>query len=81
MSTSESPSTQTEQQVQQMEFDRSPNPKWHAKRRLPNNPTLDQRMQWHMEHAKRCPCPSQDEDLLEDLKKRYLGKHQDFWIV
>jgi hypothetical protein len=38
-------------------------------------------MQWHIEHARRCPCPSQDEDLLEDLKKSYLGTHQDFWIV
>lgn len=63
-----------------MEFKRSPNTRWHARHRLPTNPTLDQRVQWHMEHARRCPCPSQDEDILEDLKKRYLGTHQDFWI-
>jgi hypothetical protein len=81
MTKSESPSKQTEKQVQQVEFDRSPNTEWHAKHRLPTNPTLDQRMQWHMEHARRCPCPSQDQDLLEDLKKSYLGTHQDFWIV
>ena len=80
MSKSEPPSKQTEKQVQQGEFDRSPNTQWHAKHRLPTNPTLDQRIPWHMEHARRCPCPSQDEDLVEDLKKRYLGTHQDFWI-
>jgi hypothetical protein len=80
MSTGEPPSKQTEKQVQQVEFDRSPNTQWHAKHRLPTNPTLEQRVQWHMEHARRCPCPSQDEDLLEDLKKLYLGTHQDFWI-
>ena len=81
MSTSESPSTQTEQQVQQVEFDRSPNTEWHLKHQLPNNPTLDQRVKWHIVHARRCPCPSQDQDLLEELQKRYLGTHQDFWIV
>ena len=80
MSKRELPSKQTEQQVQQVEFDRSPNTQWHVKHQLPNNPTLEQRVQWHMEHARRCPCPSQDEDILEELKKRYLGKHQDFWI-
>ncbi len=77
MSKRESPSKQTEQQVK---FDSSPNTEWHLKHQLPQNPTLDQRVKWHMEHARRCPCPSQDEDILEELKKRYLGKHQDFWI-
>jgi hypothetical protein len=80
MSKREQPSKQTEQQVQQVEFDRSPNTQWHAKHQLPTNPTLEQRVQWHLEHARRCPCPSQDEDILEDLKKSYLGTHQDFWI-
>ena len=70
----------TEQQGQQVEFDSSPNTEWHLKHQLPKNPTLDQRVTWHMEHARRCPCPSQNQDILEELKKRYLGKHQDFWI-
>jgi len=81
MSKSESHSKKTEQQVQHMEFDSSPNTEWHLKHQLPKNPTLVQRVKWHMEHARRCPCPSQDEDIMEELKKRYLGKHQDFWIV
>lgn len=65
---------------QHLEFDNSPNTEWHSKHRLPDNPTLDQRVNWHMEHARRCPCPSHDEDILPELRKRYLGKHQDFWI-
>lgn len=63
-----------------LEFDSSPNAEWHLKNKLPENPTLDQRVKWHMEHARRCPCPPLDEDMQEELKKRYLGKHQDFWI-
>ena len=80
MSKIESHSITTEQQVPHLEVDSSPNTEWHLKHTLPKNPTLDQRVTWHMEHARRCPCPSQDEDIMEELKKRYLGKHQDFWI-
>lgn len=50
------------------------------KHKLPENPTVEQRVKWHMEHARRCPCPVHDEDILGELEKRYLGKHQDFWI-
>lgn len=80
MSKSESHSKKAEQQVQHGEFDSSPHTEWHLKHQLPKNPTLDQRVKWHMDHARRCPCPSKDEDIMEELKKRYLGKHQDFWI-
>ena len=76
----ESYSKKTEQQVPQVECDSSPNTEWHLKHKLSKTPTLDQRVTWHMEHARRCPCPSQDEDIMEELKTRYLGKHQDFWI-
>jgi hypothetical protein len=54
---------------------------WHEKHKLPANTTLDQRVEWHMEHARRCPCPPGDEDIWEELNKRYSGKHQDFWIL
>ncbi len=56
------------------------NTHWHSKHKLPQNPTLDHRIKFHLEHARRCPCALQDEDILEELQKRYLGKHQDFWI-
>lgn len=72
--------SRTDQCMRQMEYDRSPNAEWHAKHRLPLHPTLEQRMKWHIEHARRCPCSSHDEDILPELRKRYVGKHQDFWI-
>jgi hypothetical protein len=53
---------------------------WHRKHRMPDNPSLDLRVAWHIEHARRCPCPANDVDLLPELEKRYLGTHQDFWI-
>lgn len=81
MSTSESHAKKTEQQLPYVEFVSSPNTEWHLKHQLPKNPSLDQRVKWHMEHARNCSCPSHDEDILEELQKRYLGKHQDFWIV
>ncbi len=56
------------------------NTDWHLKHKLTQHPTLDQRIEWHMQHVRRCPCPSQDDDIEEELKKRYLGTHQDFWI-
>lgn len=56
------------------------NSEWHSKNRLPEDPTLDQRVKWHIEHARHCSCRSVDEEILEELKKRYLNTHQDFWI-
>jgi hypothetical protein len=29
---------------------------WHAKHRMPDHPTLDQRMAWHIAHARECAC-------------------------
>ena len=63
-----------------LKLDDTPNTEWHLHHKLPENPTLDQRVEWHIAHARRCPCPSHDEDILEKLKQSYLGKHQDFWI-
>ena len=56
------------------------NAEWHLKNRLPEDPTLDQRVKWHIEHARHCSCGSLDEEILDELKKRYLNTHQDFWI-
>jgi hypothetical protein len=42
---------------------------------------MDQRVTWHIEHARRCTCRhSVDPELLEELKRRYLNTHRDFWI-
>ena len=66
--------------VKRFEFNVSRNEVWHVKHKLPQNSTLDKRIEFHIEHARICPCSMHDEDIIEELKKRYLGKHQDFWI-
>jgi hypothetical protein len=67
-------------QPQRLEFENVQNTEWHLKHKIPENPTLEQRIKWHLEHARRCPCSINDNDILGELRKRYLGKHQDFWI-
>jgi hypothetical protein len=32
------------------------NKEWHEKNRMPKNPTLEQRIQWHIAHAANCAC-------------------------
>ena len=32
------------------------NADWHRAHRMPENPTLEQRLEWHREHARHCDC-------------------------
>lgn len=32
------------------------NKEWHLKNKMPKNPTLKQRIEWHTEHQKHCKC-------------------------
>ena len=32
------------------------NKEWHSKHKMPKNPTAEQRLKWHIEHAKNCGC-------------------------
>ncbi|HYX49671.1 MAG TPA: hypothetical protein VE843_08005, partial [Ktedonobacteraceae bacterium] len=34
---------------------------------------------WHIEHARNCPCTPSG-GIPEEVKKRYMGTHQEFWI-
>lgn len=29
---------------------------WHRAHRMPKKPTLEQRINWHLEHARHCGC-------------------------
>jgi hypothetical protein len=29
---------------------------WHRSHPLPPNPTIDERIEWHLDHAKQCGC-------------------------
>ncbi|MDD5503556.1 MAG: hypothetical protein PHH26_08885 [Candidatus Thermoplasmatota archaeon] len=32
------------------------NREWHERNRMPKNPKLEQRIEWHLEHQKNCDC-------------------------
>jgi hypothetical protein len=48
------------------------NREWHEAYRMPKNPTLDQRITWHLAHAKNCTCRPLGGKILEEIKKRGL---------
>ena len=39
------------------------NAEWHKQHRMPKNPTEEQRIVWHIEHAKHCGCREMPEKL------------------
>ena len=45
------------------------NREWHLKNKMPKNPTLEQRVKWHMAHAKNCSCRPMPEKLLLEMRK------------
>jgi len=48
------------------------NAKWHLANKMPKNPTLDQRIKWHVEHARNCKCCPLEGKILEEIKKREI---------
>ncbi|HEY4655914.1 MAG TPA: hypothetical protein VIH22_15435 [Cyclobacteriaceae bacterium] len=46
------------------------NEAWHRKNRMPPNATLDDRINWHIEHQKHCKCRGIPEKLKEEMSKR-----------
>ena len=45
------------------------NREWHQANRMPKNPTEEQRIKWHIEHANNCDCRKPDAALLAKMKK------------
>ncbi len=48
------------------------NAAWHNANRMPKNPTLDQRIAWHIEHAKHCGCRPIAGKIRDEILKRGL---------
>jgi hypothetical protein len=48
------------------------NAEWHAKNKMPENPTIDERIKWHLSHSKHCSCRPLGGKILEEIKKRKL---------
>jgi hypothetical protein len=49
------------------------NKNWHAKNRMPQNATMEQRVRWHEEHARACGCrpiPPSVQATMEDKSRR-----------
>lgn len=46
------------------------NREWHLANKMPKNPSLDERIVWHLAHAKNCKCRALGEKILEEIKKR-----------
>lgn len=46
------------------------NKEWHLAHKMPKNPTLEQRIAWHLEHTKNCSCRKIEGKLAEEMKKR-----------
>jgi hypothetical protein len=44
---------------------------WHQDNRMPVNSTLEQRIQWHIKHAKNCKCRPMPDNISKEIKKRY----------
>ena len=43
---------------------------WHEASKMPKNPTLDQRLDWHIKHAKNCQCWPIPPKLQAEINKR-----------
>lgn len=47
---------------------------WHMAHRMPENATLEQRIEWHLEHARVCKCREMPESIKKELIKRKHSK-------
>ena len=46
------------------------NKEWHLAHPMPKKPTLEQRIDWHLEHIKNCQCRGIPPKLEQEIKKR-----------
>jgi hypothetical protein len=46
------------------------NREWHARHKMPKNPSDDQRVGWHLDHARNCGCRKIEGSIAALLKAR-----------
>jgi hypothetical protein len=46
------------------------NAEWHKAHRMPKNPTLEERIKWHIAHAIYCACRPMPAKIREAIEKR-----------
>lgn len=49
------------------------NATWHRGHQMPRNATLDQRVRWHLAHARACACRDVPATIRAELKKRGIA--------
>jgi hypothetical protein len=47
---------------------------WHRKNRVPKNPSLEQRIKWHIGHMKNCNCRLPSPKLMQEIKNYEAGQ-------
>lgn len=45
------------------------NKKWHEANPMPKNPSLNERVNWHLAHAKNCACRPIPSKLQEEIAR------------
>ncbi len=45
------------------------NATWHRKHPMPKKATVEQRIEWHLDHYKNCSCREIPEKLKEEMRK------------
>ena len=48
------------------------NKEWHEAHRMPRNATLEQRLDWHVNHAANCSCREMPPGIRAELEARGL---------
>lgn len=43
---------------------------WHLANKMPEKPTFDQRIKWHVGHSKNCSCRPMPEKIREEINRR-----------
>jgi len=50
------------------------NAEWHHQHPMPKNPSIEERIEWHLDHLKHCQCRTDlPQKLKEEMKKRGLA--------
>jgi hypothetical protein len=49
------------------------NKEWHESHKMPEKPSIDERITWHLDHVKHCKCRPIPEKLLEEIRKRGIA--------
>ena len=46
---------------------------WHKQHAMPKNPTIEQHIEWHLEHVNNCNCRDIPEKLKAEMVKRNIS--------